>query len=103
MTPGVGSRGLLIPETRYPKPDTLFYVLHLLLESIDRPLDFHDVPGDLRIIGLARDRIGLPQHLLSNKVQLPPCMLAGAAGLFEGIEVAGQTLNLFADVRALGE
>src|SRR5947207_15228151 len=81
----------------------LFHVLYLLLQAVDGPLDLHDVAGDLGVVGLAGDGVGLAEHFLADEVELAAGVLAVAAGLLEGPQVARQPLDLLGDVRALRE
>ena len=61
------------------------------------------MPGDLRVVRLARDRVRLAEHLLRDEIQLAPRVLVGAAGVLERLEVMPQPLDFFRDVGALGE
>lgn len=40
---------------------TLLDVLNLLFQSIDVPLDFHDMAGDRRVVALRADGVGLTE------------------------------------------
>ncbi len=82
---------------------TLFDVLDLFLEPVDRALDFDDVPGDLGVVGLCGDGVGLAEHFLGDEIELPAGVLAGSAGVLESFEMAGEPLDFLADVGALGE
>jgi hypothetical protein len=75
----------------------------LFLQPIDRAFDLDDRLCDQGIISLASDGIGFSQHFLADEIELSARVVASAAGLFEGFEMMRQTLNLFGDIRALGE
>ena len=70
---GVERTRRLIGTERDPSdcesPATLLDVLHLLLDTIDRPLDLHDPPRDLDVEALARDRVRFAEHLLGDEVE----------------------------------
>src|SRR5438477_6707189 len=55
------------PTTCNQQPTTRnasLHVLNLFLQSIDRPFNFYNMSGDLAVVGLAGDGIGLAEHLL---------------------------------------
>src|SRR5688572_27398516 len=65
----------------------LFHVLHLLFQPIDRAFDLDDMPGDLRVVRLRRDRVGLAKHLLGDEVELSARVLIRPAGLLKRLEM----------------
>ena len=98
----VGRKATLLSDPR-PTIEKLLDVLHLLLQPIDRTLDFHNVPGDLSVVSFARDCVGLPQHFLRDEIELAAGVLAAGAGLLERFQVMREAGDFFGDVCPLGE
>src|SRR4051794_27975246 len=78
-------------------------ILHQLANLLQRALDLDNMPGDLDIAGLRPDRVGFPEHLLSQKLELAPRALGLVDDLLELIEMAGQSDHLLANVGAFRE
>jgi hypothetical protein len=102
-TPEGPTRTMRMPGCFAVSARVLLDVLNLFLQPIDRALDLDDVPRRSRVVGLARDRVGLAEHLLRDEVELAARVFALAARVLERLEVMRQPLDLLGDVGALGE
>src|SRR3972149_5771794 len=86
-----------------PASARLLDVLDLLTETFQFTLDSNHRAGDLQVVGLGADGVGLAPHLLEEEFELPSDRAFPRHRLPDLAGVAAQPCQFLCDVAALGE
>src|SRR5262249_38304805 len=90
------------PRAPPPCRPRSFHVLHLLAQALDLVLHHHHRVGDLDVVGLGADGVGLAVHLLEQEVELAPRQLGAVHQGPELVEVSREPDTLLGAVEAVG-
>src|SRR5262245_50043630 len=92
-----------LPRPCFPPPAPLLKILYLLAELLDQALELEPDIGELHVVRLGAQRVGLAVELLCQEVE-PAADRAAVAEHLAGLRhVGGEPVELLADVGLGGD